>query len=127
MGLTCRIKRTAICRFISKNILVRRELFREKALQGHRKEYVKYSKGGIPNYYTRLGKPTICYVQKYSNSFREFDIVINNWLIKVYKWYFLFGGIIVKGGSNFRMVSIDTFLILIVYSNTLVNYMGILL
>jgi hypothetical protein len=103
MGLTCRIKRTAICRFISKNILVRRELFREKALQGHRKEYVKYSKGGIPNYYTRLGKPTICYVQKYSNSFREFDIVINNRSIKVHKWHSPFGGTIAKGGSKFNV------------------------
>lgn len=101
MGLVCKIKRTTICRFISKNWLNRRELEQEKNLTGNKKYLVKYSKGGIPNYYTRLGKPNVCYVQRYSNSFKEFDIVINDRAVKCHKYRNTgYGGTIAKGASK---------------------------
>lgn len=101
MSIECRIKRTAICRFISKNWLNRRELEQEKTLTGNKKYLVKYSKGGIPNYYTRLGKPNVCYVQRYPNSFREFDMVINDRAVKSHKYRNTgYGGTIAKGQSK---------------------------
>lgn len=104
MGLTCKIKRTAICRFISKNWLNRRELEQEKNLTGNKKYLVKYSKGGIPNYYTRLGKLNVCYVQRYPNSFREFDMVINERAVKCHKYRNTgYGGTIAKGASRSKV------------------------
>jgi len=101
MGMICKIKRTATCRFISKNWLNRRELEQEKNLTGNKKYLVKYSKGGIPNYYTRLGKPNVCYVQKYPNSFKEFNMVINERAVKSHKYRNTgYGGTIAKGASR---------------------------
>jgi hypothetical protein len=101
MGMVCKIKRTVICRFISKNWLNRRELEQEKKLTGNKAMLVKYSKGGIPTYYTRLGKLNVCYVQRYPNSFKEFDLKVNERSEKCHKYRNTgYGGTIAKGQSK---------------------------
>ena len=131
MGITCKIKRTAICRFISKNWLNRRELEQEKNLTGNKKYLVKYGKGGISNYYTSLGKPNICYVQKYPNSFKEFDMVINKRSVKSHKYRNTgYGGTIVKGaskspiprGMSKRCIIVNN--LIVGYLNRLINLIG---
>lgn len=101
IGSVCKIKRTAVCRFISKHWLNRRELEQEKNLTGNKKYLVKYSKGGVPTYYTQLGKPNVCYVQRYPNSFKEFDLKINPSAEKSHKYRNTgYGGTIAKGASR---------------------------
>lgn len=133
MGLVCKIKRTAICRFISKNWLNRRELEQEKNLTGNKRYLVKYGKGGIPNYYTRLGKPNVCYVQRYPNSFREFNMVINERDVKCHKYRNTgYGGTIAKGqskssvprGMSKRCILDKISKKIVGYSNRFVNSIG---
>jgi len=133
MGLVCKVKRTAICRFISKNWLNRRELEQEKNLTGNKRYLVKYSKGGIPTYYTRLGKPNVCYVQRYPNSFKEFDLKVNERSVKSHKYRNTgYGGTIAKGqsraevprGMSKRCILDKVSKKIVRYSNRVVNLIG---
>ena len=133
MSLNCKIKRTAICRFISKNWLNRRELEQEKNLTGNKRYLVKYGKGEIPTYYTRLGKPNVCYVQRYPNSFREFNMVINERVERSHKYRNTgYGGTIAKGqskssvprGMSKRCILDKVSKKIVGYSNRFVNLIG---
>jgi hypothetical protein len=71
------LPKIAIVRFITKNWLNRRELFKVRKLTKDKKYYFRYGKGGIKNLFTKMSKPNVCYTLKYLNSFKEFNLNIN--------------------------------------------------